>query len=76
MAPELGAALALALGLVSETGTVVVPRAEIDKLKRSELSMMPEGLLNGSSDQDVADLVAYLRTSEQVPLPGDDKLTR
>jgi putative heme-binding domain-containing protein len=58
-----------AVKVVSETGTVLVPRADIDKMKRSDLSMMPEGLLNGLSEQDVADLVAYLKTSEQVPLP-------
>ena len=33
--------------------------------------MMPEGLLNGMSEEEVADLVAYLRTTEQVPLPGE-----
>jgi putative heme-binding domain-containing protein len=65
-----------AVKVVSETGTVLVPRAEIDKLRRSDLSMMPEGLLTGLSEQDVADLVAYLRTSEQVPLPQDDRTTR
>lgn len=57
-----------AVKVASETGTVLVPRDQIDKLKRSELSMMPEGLFNGLSEQDVADLVAYLRTTEQVPL--------
>ena len=66
-----------AVRMVSETGTVVVPRTDIDRIKRSDLSMMPEGLLTGLAEQDVADLVAYLRTSEQVPLPGgDEKGTR
>ena len=64
-----------AVKVVSETGTVIVPRAEIDKLKRSELSMMPEGLINGISEADFTDLVAYLRTTRQVEL-GDDKVTR
>jgi hypothetical protein len=31
--------------------------------------MMPEGLLDGLSEGEVADLVAYLRTTSQVPLP-------
>jgi putative heme-binding domain-containing protein len=63
-----------AVRVVSETGAVVVPRTEIDRIKRSDLSMMPEGLLSGLGEQDVADLVAYLRTSEQVPVRvGDDK---
>jgi putative heme-binding domain-containing protein len=60
-----------AVKIVSETGTVVVPRGDIDKMKRSDLSMMPEGLINGFSEKDFADLVAYLRTSKQVPLPKD-----
>ena len=59
-----------AVKIVSETGTVVVPRDEIDKLKRSDLSMMPDGLIHGLSEKEVADLVAYLRTSDQVPLPA------
>jgi hypothetical protein len=44
-------------------------------MRRSDLSMMPEGLLTGLSEQDVADLVAYLRTTDQVPV-SDDKVTR
>lgn len=63
-----------AVKVVSETGTTVVPRDEIDKLKRSELSMMPEGLINGLSEREFADLVAYLRTTAQVD--GDDKVKR
>ena len=59
-----------ALTIVSETGTVVVPHEEIDKVKRSELSMMPDGLIHGLSDKDFTDLVAYLRTTKQVPMPG------
>lgn len=58
-----------AVKIVSETGTVVVPHEDVDKQKRSELSMMPDGLIHGLSDKDVADLVAYLRTTNQVPLP-------
>ena len=57
--------------VVTEAGAVLVPREEVDKVRKSELSMMPEGLLNGRSEADVADLVAYLRTTEQVPLPGE-----
>jgi putative heme-binding domain-containing protein len=55
--------------VVTETGTTIIPKTQIDKLKKSELSMMPEGLLNGMSDGDVVDLFAYLRTTAQVPLP-------
>lgn len=57
--------------VVTEVGAVLVPREEVDKVRKSELSMMPQGLFNGRSEADVADLVAYLRTTEQVPLPGE-----
>lgn len=57
--------------VVTEAGTVLVPKDEIDRVRKSELSMMPEGLLNGRSEAEVADLVAYLRTTEQVRLPDE-----
>jgi putative heme-binding domain-containing protein len=62
-----------AITIVSETGKVVVPREDIDKTKRSDLSMMPEGLVNGMSEKDFTDLVAYLRTTNQVEIPGQSK---
>ena len=33
------------------------------------ISMMPEGLLKSFSNEEVRDLLAYLRTTRQVPLP-------
>jgi putative heme-binding domain-containing protein len=59
-----------AVTIVSETGKVVVPHEEVDKIKRSDLSMMPDGLINGLSEKDFTDLVAYLRTTHHVKLPG------
>lgn len=59
-----------AVTIVSETGKVVVPHEEVDKIKRSDLSMMPDGLINGVTEKDFTDLVAYLRTTKQVNLPG------
>ena len=58
--------------VVTEAGTVLVPKDEVDRVKKSELSMMPEGLLNGRSEAEVADLVAYLRSTSQVPLPEEE----
>jgi putative heme-binding domain-containing protein len=55
--------------VVTETGTQSVAKENVDKVKRSELSMMPEGLLNGMSESEVADLAAYLRSPKQVALP-------
>jgi hypothetical protein len=37
---------------------------------QSELSMMPEGLLDTLADQEVRDLIYYLRQAAQASLPG------
>jgi putative membrane-bound dehydrogenase-like protein len=49
---------------------VVVPKEDIDKRVRSEQSIMPEGQLQPMAEADVRDLVAYLASPRQVPLPG------
>ncbi|MCS7045147.1 MAG: c-type cytochrome [Gemmataceae bacterium] len=43
---------------------VVVPKDEIESQRIAGTSLMPEGLLQGLSDQDVRDLFAYLRSSQ------------
>jgi len=48
---------------------LVVPRNEIKSLTQGELSMMPEGLLQAMTDEEVRDLVAYLKSPNQVPMP-------
>jgi len=48
---------------------IVVPRNEIKSLTQGEVSMMPEGLLEAMTDDEVRDLVAYLKSPAQVPLP-------
>jgi putative heme-binding domain-containing protein len=50
--------------------SLILPKEEIEERQRSPLSMMPEGLLNDLPQQDVRDLVAYLASPEQVPLPA------
>lgn len=47
----------------------VIPKAEILSREKSPVSMMPEGLLKTLSNDEVRDLIAYLRTTQQVPLP-------
>jgi putative heme-binding domain-containing protein len=42
----------------------------IESITESRLSMMPEGLLDAMSDQDVKDLGAYLMSPNPVPLPS------
>ena len=49
--------------------TLTLPRDEIKALTMAETSMMPEGLLAPWSDGEVRDLIAYLRSPAQVPLP-------
>jgi putative heme-binding domain-containing protein len=50
------------------TGVITVPRNEITSRRKSELSLMPEGLLDGLQEKEVIDLVAYLQSPAQVPL--------
>jgi putative membrane-bound dehydrogenase-like protein len=50
---------------------VVVPKNEIDSRKESALSLMPDGLLDKLSKEEVRDLVGYLASPRQVPLPKE-----
>jgi putative heme-binding domain-containing protein len=43
---------------------LALARAEIDTMRPSRTSIMPEGLLSELSDQQVRDLLAYLRTTQ------------
>lgn len=47
----------------------VVAQADIRSRQTSKISMMPEGLLNPLQDDQILDLIAYMRTEKQVPLP-------
>ena len=58
-----------ALTVRTANETIVVPKTEIEARAVSKLSMMPEGIFEKLTDQEVRDLVAYLRGREQVPLP-------
>ena len=40
-----------------------IPKAEVLERKRSDLSIMPAGLLNNLSKQEVLDLLAYLKSA-------------
>ncbi|HVR35826.1 MAG TPA: family 16 glycoside hydrolase, partial [Methylomirabilota bacterium] len=57
------------LALVNDTLTI--PRGEIASMEQSDISMMPEGLLDVLKADEVRDLVAYLRGSGQVPMRPD-----
>ncbi len=61
---------ATAVTLQTATDVVVVDKADIETRQLSELSLMPEGQLKDWPPSDVQDLVAYLASPRQVPLPG------
>lgn len=60
---------ATAVTIVTPTESLTVARSDIATLRQSELSMMPEGLLQALPEDEVRNLIAYLRAKEQVPLP-------
>ncbi len=47
----------------------LVAKSEVLSREKSPISLMPEGLLRALSTDEVRDLIAYLRTTAQVPLP-------
>ena len=47
----------------------VIAKAEVKTRVTSKISMMPEGLLLSLKDPEILDLIKYLRTEKQVPLP-------
>src|SRR5262249_25484974 len=61
--------------LVVQTATekMIVALDEVDSVKASPLSIMPEGQLDALTREQVRDLIAYLGSKSQVPLPGEKK---
>ncbi|APZ96514.1 PVC-type heme-binding CxxCH protein [Fuerstiella marisgermanici] len=57
------------LTLQTATDQVVVQRDEVEELIESPVSMMPDKLLNVLTDEQVQNLIAYLMSPTQVPLP-------
>jgi putative membrane-bound dehydrogenase-like protein len=51
------------------TEQLAIPRDEVEEIVDSQLSMMPERLLDGLSSQQTRNLIAYLMSPQQVPLP-------
>ncbi|MGI9471131.1 MAG: PVC-type heme-binding CxxCH protein [Rubripirellula sp.] len=49
------------LTLVNATERLVLPRAEIEAVKESEVSVMPAGLLDPLSEREIRDLIGYLQ---------------
>jgi putative heme-binding domain-containing protein len=49
---------------------VVVPRGEIEEQATAKVSMMPDRMLDKLSFEEIRDLIAYLSSPGQVPLPA------
>lgn len=49
--------------------TVVIPKSDLESRRGTNQSIMPEGLFEQLKPDEVRDLIAYLRSPEQVPLP-------
>ena len=59
------------VALQTQTELLTLERREIEEIKPSPLSLMPENLLDPMSEEQVRDLFAYLNQKTQVPLPRD-----
>jgi len=55
--------------LVTPNEVITTPRSEVRKLDQSDFSMMPEGLLTALNNDEIRDLVSYLRSPVQVAAP-------
>ena len=55
------------LTLKTMTDTVSLERSQIEAIRPSSLSLMPEGLLESLSEAQARDLIAYLMHNSQVP---------
>jgi hypothetical protein len=66
-----GAKTERTLAVQTQTERLQVERAEIDEIRGTALSLMPEGLLTPLRDEQVSDLIAYLMSQQQVPLPSE-----
>ena len=58
------------LSVQTPTEKLAISRADIDEIRPSELSLMPEGLLDTLPPREIRDLIGYLMSPTQVPLPA------
>jgi len=58
------------LDVQTATELLLVDREEIEEIRPSELSIMPEQILSTLNDVQIRNLIAYLQSPQQVPLPG------
>ena len=60
LAKEAGGAVAITNVIDNKEQTTVIPKADVDDMRPSPVSLMPEKLLDGISNDEVRDLFAYL----------------
>jgi len=58
------------LTLQTQNELLVLDRRQIDEMNQSKLSLMPEGQLDPLTEQQLADLIAYIAGHTQVKLPA------
>ncbi|SFI49237.1 PVC-type heme-binding CxxCH protein [Planctomicrobium piriforme] len=58
------------LTLQSAQDSVTLDRKSIEEMRPTTVSLMPDGLLQNLTPDQVRDLIGYLMSSEQVPLPN------
>jgi len=59
--------------LLSDGTKVTIPQTEIDARKESSVSVMPAGLINSLSYQEIADLLALFESAPRVEAPATEK---
>jgi putative membrane-bound dehydrogenase-like protein len=57
------------VAMQTPTERLVLNRSDIEEIRKSELSLMPEGQLDVLPEKEVRDLIAYLMSPVQVPIP-------
>ena len=62
----------VSLRVANQDDPVQVPKASIESREIAPVSMMPDGLLDNLSPQEILDLVAYLQTAKQIPEAGEE----
>jgi putative heme-binding domain-containing protein len=62
-----------ALTVQTQNELIILPKEDIESRKPSALSIMPEGQLDPMTITEVRDLIAYLGSPVQVPLPAGKK---
>jgi putative membrane-bound dehydrogenase-like protein len=60
-----------ALTVATQNETVLIPKEDIEAREQSPVSMMPEGMLDKLTKEEVRDLIAYLAGAGQAPLPRE-----